>query len=301
MFPALLTTFFFAVTIIVARRAISHVGPQRANLGRQLVGLLLLGLWAHTGGQGLHGDTFWLFFLSGVVGFGLGDWALFEALPRIGPGLTILLCQCLAAPIGAVTEHFWLGTQMTAAQIGSAAVILVGVALALAPEPEDVIPAGHRFAGICFGLISATGQAWGAVLSRFTFQRAQQIGFYVDGVTAAYQRLWGGVFSIGLLLLIGALHTRWRVTRADEAARPDWRGGWRWVTANAVFGPFLGVSCYQWALKSAPSSIVLPIVATTPLVVMLIAFAVQGVRPSGRAVAGSLLAVAGVFELIRSA
>jgi drug/metabolite transporter (DMT)-like permease len=300
MLPALLTTFFFAFSVILARRSISHVGSQRANFARQLIALFLLGLWAHTLGQGLHGATFGILFLSGIVGFGMGDWALFEALPRIGSGLTVLLCQCLAAPIAAVTERLWLGTQMTFVQVAASALTLGGVALALAPGRHDTVPAGHRISGTVFGVVAACGQAWGAVLSRYAFQRAHEIGFNLDGITAAYQRLWGGVLSIGLLLLVGALHARSRPARG-EIARPDWRGAWPWIAANALVGPTIGVSCYQWALKAAPSSIVLPIVATTPLMAMLLAYIGEGTRPSRRAVFGSLLAVIGVVTLVRSA
>jgi drug/metabolite transporter (DMT)-like permease len=299
MVPALITTVFFALSVIMARRSITYVGSQRANFARQIIALILLGAWAHSFGEGLRGETFFLFFLSGVVGFGIGDWALFEAFPRIGSGMTVLLCQCFAPPIAAVTERLWLGTQMTSIQIASSAVILAGVALALAPGPHDIIPAGHRLAGIGFGIIAAAGQAGGAVLSRYAFLRAHAIGFSLDGITAAYQRLWGGALSIGLLLLVGSLHMRWRSSKV-ETTRPNWRGAWPSITLNALAGATIGVSCYQWALKSAPSSIVLPIVATTPLVVMFFAFAFEGVLPTKRAAVGSLLAVFGVIILVRS-
>ncbi len=73
-----------------------------------------------------------------------------------------------------------------------------------------------------------------------------------------------------------------------------------WIVGNALAGPALGVTCYQWALHVAPSAIVLSIVATTPLAVMLLAFAFEKTRPTGRTLAGSFLAVAGVVALVRS-
>jgi hypothetical protein len=36
--------------------------------------------------------------------------------------------------------------------------------------------------------------------------------------------------------------------------------------AHVLTGPTLGVTCFQWALATTPSGIVLPIVALTPLV-----------------------------------
>ncbi len=299
MIGALLTAFLFALSAIFARRSTLYLGSQRANLARQLVALVLLGFWAHTLGQGLRGAglSFYILFISGVIGFGLGDWALFEAYPRIGSALTILLCQCLAAPIAAVTEWLWLGTGMTFLQVISSGVILLGVALAMAPGHASAIPAGHRMAGIIYGTMAAAGQAWGAVLSRYAFLRAHEAGFSLDGLTAAYQRLWGGVLSIGLLLLMRQLTRHWH-SQHVAVQRPDWRLGWPWILANALAGATLGVSCYQWALKSTPSSVVLPIVATTPLIVMVIAFAFEGIRPTRRAIIGSMLAVTGVVVLV---
>jgi drug/metabolite transporter (DMT)-like permease len=298
MFAAVLTTFCFACSVILARRSTLFVGNQPANLGRQLVALVFLALWAHTLGQGLHGPGLGVFIASGVIGFGMGDWALFEALPRVGPALTALICQCLAAPIAAVTEWLWLGTTMTPFQIASSAVTLVGVAVAMAPERESAIPRGHRVAGTIFALIAALGQAWGAVVSRYGFRLDDAAKFHLDGVTAAYQRLWGGVAVITLLVLVQHLLSRRRAI-ADRK-RPDWRGGLPWVIGNALAGPTLGVSCYQWALHVAPSAVVLPIVATTPLVVMLLAFGFDKVRPSRRTLIGSFVAVAGVVALVVS-
>ena len=64
----------------------------------------------------------------------VGDLALYEALPRLGSRLTLLLSQCLAAPLGALIEWLWLGTTLTVAQILAGLVILVGVVVALAPK-----------------------------------------------------------------------------------------------------------------------------------------------------------------------
>ena len=164
MFAAILTTFCFAASAILARRSAGMLGSQSANLARQAVALLILGLWAHCFGQGMRGPGLPLFILSGVLGFGLGDITLFEALPRLGAGLTVLIVQCLAVPIGAITEWLWLGTRITPTQMVSAVVILAGVVLAIAPERESEIPKGYRMTGVVFAIIGACGQAWGAAV-----------------------------------------------------------------------------------------------------------------------------------------
>jgi drug/metabolite transporter (DMT)-like permease len=295
MFAAVLTTFFFACSAILARRSAMLIGSQPANLARQFVALILLGLWAHLAGQGFRGPGFGIFIASGVIGFGMGDWALFEALPRIGPALTILLVQCLAAPIGAVTEWLGMGTTLSPWQIAGAATILVGVAVAMTPEHDSEVPHGHRVAGIVFAVISAFGQAWGAVISRYGFKLDDAAGVHVDGVTAAYQRLWGGIICIALVVWISRILSR---SRKTEHPSREWKRATPWILGNAVAGPVLGVSCYQWGLHVAPSAVVLPIVATTPLVVTALAFGFEKTRPSPRTLIGSVLAVAGVIVLV---
>src|SRR6187431_2221049 len=112
MFESVLTTILFSFSVIFAARSARVLGPGTANLCRIVLATGFLALWSHGFGAGVRGPSFPWFFLSGVIGFGLGDMALFGALPRIGPRLAILLTQCLAAPIAALTEWVWLGTTL---------------------------------------------------------------------------------------------------------------------------------------------------------------------------------------------
>jgi len=59
----------------------------------------------------------------------------------------------------------------------------------------------------------------------------------------------------------------------------------------------LGVGCYQWALATTPSGIVLPIAATAPLLSIPIAFWLEGDRPTRRSLIGGVIAVAGCIAL----
>src|SRR5262245_33208457 len=134
MLPAFLTVGLWGFTVVAAGRAAQAVGGAAANLGRLSLALIFLALWAHIFGKGLQGDSLRWFILSGCVGFGIGDVAAFEALPRIGPRLTSLSVLCLAVPIAAVIEWAWLGTKLTNAQMIWSGVILIGVIVAVAPK-----------------------------------------------------------------------------------------------------------------------------------------------------------------------
>lgn len=295
MFPSFLTTIFFSLSVIFAARSAGVLGGPTANLGRISVATVLLALWAHTFGQGLHGGGLAWFFVSGVIGFGLGDMALFGALPRIGPRLAILITQCLAAPIAAVVEWLWLGTTVRPVDLACAAVILVGVAVALAPDHGLAVSRRTFWIGVLYGIGSALGQASGAVLSRKANEAAALTGYVIDGGTAAYQRIIGGL----LMTLIGFLLIRRTQARDKPAplAEDRWRRGGIFVLGNALAGPTLGVGCYQWALRSTPSGLVLPVVATSPLVTIILSFFIDDTRPTRRAVIGGLLAVVGAILL----
>ena len=174
MLASFLTTIFFSLSVIFAARTARMLGGPRANLARICLATVLLAGWAHTFGAGLRGASLPWFFLSGVIGFGLGDMALFGALPRIGPRLAILLTQCLAAPIAAVTEWAWLGTTLRAVDLACAGVILAGVAVALAPDRGVQVERRTFWIGALFGVGSAMGQAFGAVVSQLVRWRGRR-------------------------------------------------------------------------------------------------------------------------------
>jgi drug/metabolite transporter (DMT)-like permease len=290
MFAAFLTTILFSLSVIFASRTVKLIGSTRANLSRIVLATVFLAVWAHDFGAGLRGPSLGWFFLSGCVGFGLGDLALFASLSRIGPRLAILLTQCLAAPLAAVAEWIWLGTTLTLAEVWCAVVILGGVALALAPDRGAEVGRREFWIGVVAGVGSALGQGLGAVISRKANGVAALASFPIDGLTAAYQRIIGG-------LLVTAIAFLFLRKQAGDLPEPRWRDAAPWTVANALAGPALGVGCFQWALATTPSGLVLPIVATSPVVTILLARFIDGTRPTRRALIGGLIAVAGAVAL----
>src|SRR4051812_21109049 len=154
MFPAFLTTIFFSISVVCGHRSAKLVGGSEANFWRLTSAACFLSLWAFLAGQGLTGETFPLFLLSGVIGIGIGDVALFQALPRLGPRLTMLLTRCLAPPFAALIEWLWLGTTLRPIQIFYGAVILTGIGISLAPGKrmdllrKDILP------GVLFSVLA---------------------------------------------------------------------------------------------------------------------------------------------------
>jgi len=298
---ALLATLCFSLSVIFANRSIARIGSARANLSRLALATLGLAVYSHGFGVGLHGPGLSYFLLSGVIGFGLGDLALFQTLPRLGSRLTVLMAQCLAAPLGALIEWLWLGTGISPLQIGGGCAVLAGTVIAVAPRERLQRTAGQLRWGLLFGFLSALGQGWGAVISRKAFAIDVAQGLAMNGITAAYQRILGGlaVAALAYVLMGGRFDMTSPTDDAESAKEPHrWRRALPWIGLNALLGPMLGVSCYQWALGQAPTGVVLSIVATTPLVIMPFAWVLEGDRPTPRAVGGALLAVSGVLVLL---
>ncbi len=296
MIPALLATLLFACSSVSGRRNVRLLGSAPANFWRQLFALALLGVYAHTLGHGFQGIALGWFFLSGFVGYGLGDVGIYMAFPRLGTRLTALMTQCLAAPLGVLMAWGWHGSRPTSPQLVAAALILGGVAIALAPSRNDPPTVRSPASGIAWGLLAAVGQAGGQVLSKHGFKLAQAAGEPADPVTVAYQRLFPGL-AVGLSwFLLDHFYFR-----PADLPKPDYRRAWPWILLNTLAGPTLGVAAYQWATKIAETSVVLSITAMTPLCVVPLAYVLEGERPTKRSLAGGVVAVAGVICLALAA
>ena len=301
MLAAFLTTILFSASAVCGNRTAKLLGGTEANFARLCVAAILLAIYGHTLGGGIAGSAFWIFFVSGCIGFGIGDMALFQALPRLGSRLSVLLTLCLSAPLAALIEWRWLHTQLSTAEIVCALVILAGVAVALAPGGHVHIARHDLWWGLSFGLLASFCQALGAVLSRKGFAVAKAAGENIDGITAAYQRILGGVLLGAAVFVVVKYNLR--SPRPDKAGVKEekqaspWRRAWPLVLINGLAGPALGVSCYQWALKTTPTGVVLPIVAITPIVILPFSFYLEGERPGKRSLLGGAIAVAGAAAL----
>lgn len=299
MIAAVLTTLFFALSAVTGQRVAVRLGAALGNLLRLLVAALVLGglVWCLTP-DGIRWPSFRWFFLSGLVGFGVGDVALFAAYERIGSRLTILLNLCLAPLFAMVLEWLWLGTAVGPHVVVCALLVLIGVALAIGPNSRSLVrtPVRGGFpAGLVAAVVAGFGQGTGAVVSRKAEAVALDLGASGSGITAAFQRVVAGLLFAAASVVV----MRWFGSRhAGAAARtPLDREVLPWLFGAAMFGPVIGVSCFQWALQGLESGVVLAVVALTPIVMMPLAFLTEGDRPTRRALVGALVAVAGVVLL----
>ena len=278
------------------------IGGTEANFWRLSSATLMLGGWSFAFGAGLGGQALPLFLISGLVGVGIGDLAMFQALPRLGSRLSLLLIECLGPPVGALVEWLWLGTTLSWHEIAWGVLILAGVGLALRPADQARRDPRVVMVGTVFGIISAVATAVGAVISRKAFEMAAGGDLHVNGVDAAFQRILGGLLLGGLCLLVVKrrefrIQSRAPQALVTEASKRKWKGVWPWIFLNSLAGQTLGVSCMQWALRTTPTGIVLSIIAVTPIVVIPLAMVFERERPSVGSLVGGVVAIAGVLGL----
>jgi len=298
MSAAILATILFSLSAVSGKRLSHYLTAIEANMIRFIISALLLGIYSNYYGIGLGGGAFGMFFISGIIGFGVGDYGLFRAYKIIGSRLTMVMTQCLAAPFAASVEWLWLGSSLSLGQVLAGVGILVGVSLALAPNDTMQIDKKRWKNGVFWGLLSAFGQGLGAVLSRKAGMMVDA-GVSIDGLSAAYQRVLGGL-AVMLVLFIGQKIITYKHNNYNSRAGLD-SVSIKWifllVLANALCGPTLGVGAYQWALNvnDLPAGIVLSVVALSPLVIIPFSMKFEGERPTVRSLIGSIIAVVGVI------
>ncbi|MCG2799404.1 MAG: DMT family transporter [Cellulomonas sp.] len=321
---AVVTALGYGITPVCARRAVRLLGFVRANAARLLVALVVLGAIAFATGRGL-GTQLPAFVLAGAIGFGIGGLAMFRALPLLGAPLASLLVETLAAFTAAVLAWVWFADELTAPVIAASLVILVGVALGLAPYLRGAGRGPGVRLGVGLAVLAAVAQGGSAVISRralLAIQKATPVPggpshslAYVS--SAAFDRLIGG-FAVAVLVLIGVHLAARRGAAARQALVPAGafapapvparselgRFGsrlpdspWFWVGANALFGPILGVTAMVWALQSLQPGVVQAVAAMAPLIAIPVARWLEGYRPPRAYYLGAVVAVAGLVAL----
>jgi len=302
MEAALLAALLFSISAVCGYRSSLQIGGAEANFWRICMATFCLALWANLAGSGLESVAFPLFAASGFFGIGLGDTGYFQALPRLGSRRAVLLTQCFIPLFAILIEWLWLGTKLTSIECLCIAVILTGVAIALAPSDHAKIPARQLWIGIAFTVFAGLCSAFGAVLSRKAYFVAHEAGESLDPGTTGYYRVLGGLLIPAIILLAA----KWRSAHAHggvfeektlHISRTKWKRVWPWIFGNSLAGQTLGVTCVQWALEKTPTGIVMTVVATTPLILLPMTRIVEKEKIGARSLVGALVAVTGVVGL----
>ncbi len=292
MLLALLAAVLFAASAVCGQSLSRQLGGVTANACRITIACTILGLitWGFFPGQ-IHWATFRWFLLSGVLGFGLGDVALYLAYPLLGARTAVLINLCLATLVGALADWMFLGTRLSPQEIAAAALTLAGVVLAMHKRDEPF----QWNAGLFLALFAGTCQGFGFMLSRLAQGVAEQHKLEISGPAQAFQRTVGGVLIgwIAIAILRSTLKGKSLVPAEARTTKLPY-----WILGASFFGPVAGVSFMQVALQRVGSiAIVSAITSTAPLMLLPISRFIDREAPTKQAILGSFLAVGGIVMI----
>lgn len=249
-----------------------------------------------TGGVG-EGLGVWLMLLSGLVGYVIGDYCLFQCYIIIGSRFGQLF-MTLAPLSAALMAWVTLGQQMSAMSIVAMFVTLFGIGISVLGRGEH-----HRLSlrlplnGVLFAVGAALCQGIGLVISKIGMDAMalsmvnDQCSMFNDSwllpFTANFYRCIAGFVGFTLLMffrtgmqpLRDALHDRKGLTVA---------------AATTLFGPFVGVGFSLMAVQYTAAGIASTLMAMTPIIILLPARFLFHETITPRAVFGAVISVLGV-------
>jgi len=282
-----------------ATALLSEFGSKR--LGNLTLNVLRMGLallfslplfWVVTGmplpATGSFEASGWML-LSGVVGYVIGDFCLFQCYIIIGSRYGQLF-MTLAPLAAALMAWMALGQQMAPMSIVAMFVTLIGIGISVLGRGEH-----HRVSlklplnGVLFAVGAALCQGIGLVLSKIGmdhFDVSSQPAWLIP-FSANFLRCVAGIVGFGLLLwfreglqpLREALHDRKGMTVA---------------TATTIFGPFVGVGFSLMAVQYTSAGIASTLMALTPIIIILPSYWLFRQAITWRSVVGAVISVLGV-------
>jgi drug/metabolite transporter (DMT)-like permease len=286
---ALGTSLSFSVGSTMFTAAGRRIGPLVVNRIRLVFAVIFLSTfhWA-TLGTLIPFDAAperWLWLgLSGIVGLVIGDIFLFQAFVLIGPRLTMLMMS-LAPIIAALQAWIFLDETLTSGQIFGILLTLAGIGWVVMEGSGQNRNDRDYGRGILLGLGGAIGQATGLVLAK-------------NGLGGEFSPI-----SANLIRMLTATILLWTLTffqgQAKEtlqALRVNKKGA-LFTTAGAFLGPFVGVSLSLFALQRVEVGVASTLTSLPPIFLLPISYFIFKERFGWGAIAGTILAMAGVAAL----
>ena len=297
---SLSVAFSWTICAMFAEVASKRLGALVLNVLKMALSLLMfiILLLIVTGKAYPYGASpqawMWLS-LSGLVGYVLGDYCLFNSYIYIGARYGQLL-MTLAPIAAAVTGWFILGESMPAVALLAMFLTIGGISLSLYRKPDgnensSTLP----IKGILLGAGAGICQGIGLVLS------ARGIDSYEQSATAMGLTENTDIIPFASTMIraitgfIG--FTLWTLLSGhgkDLAAAISDRKGMRYATAVTVFGPFVGVSLSLMATLYTNAGIAQTIMALTPVLISIPTYFIFHQKVRLREIIGAIVAVSGV-------
>ncbi len=227
--------------------------------------------------------------LSGLVGYVIGDYCLFQCYIIIGSryGQLFMTLSPLAA---ALMAWITLDQQMNMMSMVAMLVTLLGISISVLGRGEH-----HRLSlklplnGVLYAIGAALCQGIGLVLSKIGMAHYEmsQIADYLVPFSANFYRCIAGFIGFALLLYFKEGLTPLREVFNDGK-------GMGIATATTIFGPFVGVGFSLMAVQYTNAGIASTLMALTPIIIILPSHWLFKQPITWRSVLGAVISVIGV-------
>ena len=228
--------------------------------------------------------------LSGLVGYVIGDFCLFQCYIIIGSRFGQLF-MTLAPLSAAWMAWIALGQQMTLTSVVAMLVTLSGIGISVLGRGEH-----HKISlrlplnGVLFAIGAALCQGIGLVLSKIGmdhYEVTEGMEEWLVPFSANFYRCLAGITGFSVLLF-------WRKgTKQLRRALHD-RKGMTVAVATTIFGPFVGVGFSLMAVQYTAAGIASTLMAMTPIIILLPSRWLFHEKITWRAVIGAVISVIGV-------
>ena len=289
--------FSWTATALLSEFGSKRMGNLVLNVLRMMLALIfaLVMFWVVTGSPlPLSGsmEAYGWMLLSGLVGYVIGDYCLFQCYIIIGSRFGQLF-MTLAPLAAAFTAWISLGEQMTSMSILAMLITLVGIAISVLGRGEH-----HRVSlklplnGVLFAIGAAVCQGVGLVLSKIGMNYYEAS---MDGQQAAWLLPFSANFFrciAGLIGFILLLYFREGLRPLREALsdKVDMTA----AATTTIFGPFVGVGFSLMAVQYTGAGIASTLMALTPIIIILPSYWLFRQPITLKGVLGALISVVGV-------
>ena len=300
---ALTVAILWTITALVAEFAVKRIGPLVTNIIRMVLSMLLLTatMFVMTGSltpQYTDLKTWFIFTLSGIVGYVFGDTCLFSAYARIGSRFTQLF-MTLAAPSAALAGWLLLDECLSIKCLIGIALTSTGIGISVLNRKRDDEGHNHTnlklpFSGILLAIGAALGQGVGLVISKMGIsnyeslipENANSISISIP-FASTFMRSVAGLIGFSAILFISGEHSK--MTRIFHD-----RKGLLLLLIATITGPFLGVALSLESTRHTSVGIAQTLMALTPVLILLPSYLISRQRVTWIEIVGALLSVVGV-------
>lgn len=286
----------WAISPICFASAGRRIGSWHVVLLRSLLAflllLVLLPVYAWRVGGGLAApsltQTLWLL-ASALTGMVVGDVLGFESLVVLGPRRTMQVL--MLAPVASVVLGWMiLGEHLGLRALGGIVLVLAASFYAVLARPANGHVSSEPGRVSVSGVVMAVGAAICVGAGAVTGRQAFRTGPPLDAFVATTVRVGGCTAMLWLIPLYRGAMRHSFVHLRDPFVRGR-------MTAGVLAGPFGGMLCYVFALKSLEAGLVSTLAALAPLF-MLPMVAIRYRTRVGLDVAIATAAAAGGVALI---